>query len=143
MDYSQIIPLTVLAIKEQQGVIDSLKRELQELKRMVIMNQDNPIQTTNISGEIINTSLAMLYQNTPNPFTEKTIIKYDIDSENFETAQILIFDMTGTLLKSYPINEAGTNQLTINGGELKAGMYIYSLIVNNKEVDSKRMILLK
>jgi hypothetical protein len=51
--------------------------------------------------------------------------------------------MNGILLKSFPINVTGQNQLTINGSELKVGMYIYTLIVNNKEVDTKRMILLK
>ena len=32
-------------------------------------------------------------------------------------------------------------KLTLNGSELEAGMYLYSLIVNGEEVSTKRMIL--
>lgn len=141
MDYDQIIPLTVAAIKEQQLIIDSLKIELENLKDVMSVNSNN----NGIIGVNDNASIkeTVLYQNRPNPFNERTIIEYEIEVNNFSSGSIVVFDMNGTLLKSYPINETGKNQLTINGGELKAGMYIYSLIVNNKEVDTKRMILLK
>ena len=141
MDYDQIIPLTVAAIKEQQLILDSLKFELENLKGVI---SDNSINNGTV-GVNDNASIkeTVLYQNRPNPFNERTIIEYEIEVNNFSSGSIVVFDMNGTLLKSYPINETGKNQLTINGGELKAGMYIYSLIVNNKEVDTKRMILLK
>ena len=54
-----------------------------------------------------------------------------LKNENFKTSSILVFDMNGILLKTYPINQSGNGELIINGNELKAGMYIYSLIVNN------------
>jgi hypothetical protein len=50
--------------------------------------------------------------------------------------------MNGTLLKTYAISNSGKGELTINANELQAGMYIYSLITNGKEIDSKKMILL-
>jgi len=141
MDYDQIIPLTVAAIKEPQLILDSLKIELENLKGVISDNSNN----NGTVGVNDNASIkeTVLYQNRPNPFNERTIIEYEIEVNNFSSGSIVVFDMNGTLLKSYPINETGKNQLTINGGELKAGMYIYSLIVNNKEVDTKRMILLK
>lgn len=141
MDYDQIIPLTVSAIKEQQLIIDSLKIELENIKDVISDNSNN----NGTVGLNNNTSInkTVLYQNRPNPFNERTIIEYEIEDNNFSSASIIIFDMNGILLKSFPINATGKNQLTINGSELKAGMYIYSLIVNNKEVDTKRMILLK
>lgn len=141
MDYDQIIPLTVAAIKEQQLIIDSLKIELENLKGVVSDNSNN----NGTVGVNENASIkeTVLYQNRPNPFNERTIIEFEIEVNNFSSGSIVVFDMNGTLLKSYPINETGKNQLTISGSELKAGMYIYSLIVNNKEVDTKRMILLK
>ena len=141
MDYDQIIPLTVAAIKEQQLIIDSLKIELENLKDVISGNSNN----NGTVGVNDNTSIkeTVLYQNRPNPFNERTIIEYEIEDNNFSSASIIIFDMNGILLKSFPINATGKNQLTINGSELKAGMYIYTLIVNNKEVDTKRMILLK
>ena len=49
--------------------------------------------------------------------------------------------MQGTLLKTYTITERGKSSLSIFGGELKPGMYLYSLVADNKEVDTKKMIL--
>lgn len=39
------------------------------------------------------------------------------------------------------VTERNNASIKINGKELAAGMYIYSLIAENKEIDSKRMIL--
>ena len=58
-------------------------------------------------------------------------------------AMLYIFDMQGALLKSIPVTDRGNVSVTIDGGELNAGMYIYSLIADGKEVASKRMILTK
>ena len=84
---------------------------------------------------------AQLYQNTPNPFTAQTTIRFRLP-ENAQNAFICIFDMTGKMLKQIPVN-ASMNSVTINGYELSAGMYLYSLTVNGQEVDTKRMILSK
>jgi len=96
-------------------------------------SSDKPlIESSNIINENVN----------PNPFTEKTVIKYVIP-ENVQKASILIFNMQGTLLKSYDNLLSNNGELTINGGELEAGMYMYSLIVEGKEIDTKKMILSK
>ncbi|MCC7332615.1 MAG: T9SS type A sorting domain-containing protein [Flavobacteriales bacterium] len=81
-------------------------------------------------------------QNEPNPFKNNTLIKYEIQ-ENFNKASIIIFDLQGTLIDIYPIYESGKNEIKILGSKYKPGMYIYSLLVNGKEVDTKRMILTK
>jgi hypothetical protein len=49
--------------------------------------------------------------------------------------------MQGTLLKQYPLNTKGESSITIFANEFKAGMYLYSLITDGKETDTKRMIL--
>ena len=82
---------------------------------------------------------AVLYQNTPNPFNESTVIRYTLP-EGTEKASIMIYNMNGEQLKVYG-GLQGNSQLEINGHALKAGMYLYSLIVNGKEIDTKRMIL--
>jgi len=48
--------------------------------------------------------------------------------------------MQGLLKKQIEVKE-NMKSVTIDRGELGAGMYIYSLIVNNKEIASKRMII--
>ena len=75
-------------------------------------------------------------------FNQKTEIKFKINEQNFRNASIVIFDLNGLMIKKYEIQKSGDGSVEINGNELKAGMYIYTLIVNQKEIDSKRMILL-
>lgn len=139
MDYDQIIPLLVASTKEQQEIINSLEEKVSDLEAKVDLLSNGG--TTDID-ETLKSSKTILHQNRPNPFNEKTIIKYNIQEENFQSGSILIFDMNGTLLKTYPAS-SGENELTMNGRELKAGMYIYALVVNDKEIDTKRMILMK
>lgn len=135
MDYDQIIPIAVAAIQEQQLVIDSLKNDVESLKKIILKN--------NVDFSISNESNGnTLFQNYPNPFKERTKIEYLVDNNNFREASLLIFDMNGLLLKQIAIHSAGKGEIIIEENELSAGMYIYSLIVNQKEVDSKRMILL-
>jgi hypothetical protein len=49
--------------------------------------------------------------------------------------------MQGTLVKSFPLELRGQGTVTVNGSELRAGVYLYTLIVNGKEADVKRMSL--
>ena len=53
-----------------------------------------------------------------------------------------IFDMTGKMLKQIPVDPS-MQSVTVNGYELSAGIYLYSLVVNGQEIDTKRMILSK
>jgi hypothetical protein len=81
-----------------------------------------------------------LYQNSPNPFSQTTTIEYFI-ADNVQKAMICIYDMNGTQLKSIQLHQRGDGSITINGNELKAGMYMYSLIADGHLVDTKRMVL--
>ena len=83
-----------------------------------------------------------LYQNQPNPFSESTKIKYFI-SENTKESVLLIFDIQGILIKQIPIYDKGESETIINANELQTGIYIYQLVIDGKEIDSKKMILTK
>ena len=50
--------------------------------------------------------------------------------------------MTGKMQKQIPVNPS-QQSVTINGYELQAGIYLYSLVVGGQEIDTKRMILSK
>lgn len=83
-----------------------------------------------------------LLQNFPNPFTDLATIAFCIP-ENAISSYIQINSIYGNVVKRIPIDQSGENQIQINGKELKAGMYTYSLIVDGKLIDSKRMIVNK
>jgi hypothetical protein len=133
IDYNGIIPVLANAIQEQQVQIDELRSQLKAAA--------NLRSSQNVTGpEVIGSTEAILYQNTPNPFKEITEIRYVLPEE-VNIAEIYVFDMQGKLLKKFPADKSGV--VVIKGSDLKAGIYLYSLIVDGKQVDTKRMILTK
>ena len=115
----------------------------------IIRDQQEQIKELQADAGILNNSDilpviddAVLFQNTPNPFTETTQIRMNLPVGT-TNAQIIIFNLEGKHLKSYPIQGEGDVSVTIQANELEAGMYIYSLVANNKVVSTKQMILTK
>ncbi len=141
INYTSLIPVLIEAIKEQQIQIESLKENLD-----ICCNPNKNFKTKSIKTDIDTTldtnkdNTCQLFQNNPNPFNSTTTIKYMLD-KNVDDAQLLIFNMQGTLIKSYRNLYVGTGEVIINSGELNAGMYIYSLIVDGRIIDTKNMIL--
>ena len=142
INYTELVPVLVRSIQE-------LKQEINELKNGFDSKLLSPSSDAFGNDETADAALstnapaviAKLAQNMPNPFTERTTIRFSLP-EGTQNAYIYIFDMTGKMQKQLPI-DASMQSITINGYELSAGMYIYSLVVNGKEMDTKRMILSK
>jgi photosystem II stability/assembly factor-like uncharacterized protein len=84
-----------------------------------------------------------LYQNFPNPFNPQTIIKYEIKANS--EVKIIVINIQGKEVTTL-INKkqsAGIYSIEFSGNNLSSGIYFYSFFVNNKLIDTKRMILLK
>jgi len=83
-----------------------------------------------------------LYQNFPNPFNPKTIIKYNIQ-EN-QKVKLDIYNLEGKLVKTL-VNEyqtPGEYNIILTGTDLSTGIYFYKLIVGSF-VETKKCMLLK
>ncbi len=118
-------------IDDQQQLIDDLRDEVDNLK--------NSTETISSVEHLDNLNIG-LEQNIPNPFAEQTRIGYTTP-EDCQSSQILVFNMNGILIMTIDIFQQGKGEIVINGNQLEAGMYLYSLIVEGQEVDTKRMIL--
>ncbi|MEL7194956.1 MAG: tail fiber domain-containing protein [Bacteroidota bacterium] len=131
MDYVQLIPILTAAIQELQQEVVALKSQLAESKEY----------KGDATGFTIPGEKATLFQNEPNPFAASTTIRYQIPGA-FERAALYIFDMQGKKVKTFEgLNERG--QVEILGSTLDAGTYLYTLVVDGQEMDTKRMILTK
>ncbi|MGQ0830003.1 MAG: T9SS type A sorting domain-containing protein, partial [Bacteroidota bacterium] len=100
---------------------------------------------TGIDGYGIGLSAPKLnmLQNYPNPFKDRTTIKYRI-SENSHV-DISIFDLTGKKVSTL-INQtiqAGTYELPFNAENLSNGIYIASLSSNGRIVQTMKMSVSK
>ena len=144
INYVELVPILIRSIQELKQQLDEVKESKTDetAKARVSNNGFDEDETEDLSdATTIPASTASLAQNTPNPFTERTTIRFTLP-EDTKNASICIFDMSGKMLKQVPV-DASMQSITIEGYELQAGMYIYSLVVNGKEIDTKRMILSK
>lgn len=133
VNYTMLIPVLTEAIKVQQQQIELMKQELASLK------DNKPSQTTSAITGIPATD-AYLAQNVPNPFSQTTSISYKLPA-GITAASLGIYDLNGKEIRLFQLGHATTGSIVINGGDLKPGMYVYTLIIDGKYFDSKKMIL--
>lgn len=133
INYLEIIPLLIRSVQELKAELDATKGDDAPVQKAQARNTD----VTNIDAVV-----TTLYQNTPNPFTESTLIQCDV-AEAVVDADLYIYDMNGKQIGTYPITERGATSVTIEGHSLEAGMYLYALIADGQVIDTKRMILTK
>ena len=132
VNYTELVPILIRSIQE-------LKAELDEVRGNYSDKSLSRGATTDVTSAA--TSSNILYRNTPNPFKEQTVIRFSL-ADDAQDAAICIFDMTGKMLKKMPVS-SGETSVTVSGWELGEGMFLYTLIVNGREIDTKRMIITK
>ncbi|MCB0441071.1 MAG: T9SS type A sorting domain-containing protein [Flavobacteriaceae bacterium] len=81
-----------------------------------------------------------LFQNAPNPYSEITNIRYYIPFE-FNKAEIVLTTTTGQILKRIPINQVGEGSVDFSRSGLSSGVYLYTLYLDGKRIDTKRMLI--
>ena len=131
INYTMFIPVLTKGLQEQQAYIEKLERRISDLENAFQKNAD-----VKDKGEYDNFKNVTIDQNVPNPFNQNTTISYNLPSQ-FANASVAVFDLTGKLLLQYD-NLKGKSQVSIEGNKLSAGMYIYSLLINGKEITSKK-----
>ncbi len=96
-----------------------------------------------ISSSVIELGSSSLGTNTPNPFTESSVISCYIP-KSANSAQILIFDVAGNAIKKINLADRGNISITINASDFsKGGTYCYALLLNGKFAGSKKMQVIK
>lgn len=144
--YSDIIPVLIHGIQEQQAQIEELEAEVEALKamneRILALEQQLSNQQTILLEGNTNTDRVQLRQNQPNPFKETTTIEYYLP-ENLSSATILLSDINGNVLKRIPLNHTGEGSITLQTRNLPVGAYQYTLLVDGKVLKTKQMVLVE
>ena len=80
-------------------------------------------------------------QNSPNPFFTSTDIWYKL-APNCYQASIKITDLTGRICDRIQLSDLskGSHKITVDAYSLNPGIYLYSLDVNGKTTDTKKMV---
>ena len=137
IDYIGFIPLLVDAVKNMQTRID-------EQEEIIAILSGGQIKKSRSAATAQRDRLlaegCLLEQNRPNPFSSTSVIACNIPA-SVTDADIFIYDLQGQQVLRLPIEARGSASVTIEGSALNPGMYIYSLIADGVEIDTKRMIV--
>jgi len=148
VNYTNLIPLLIAGIQEQQKMIADQTKENADLKSQVSVLQNQMVAVLNnktgaatgIMQLNADSEKAVMEQNVPNPFNGETTIKYTLPA-HVNIASMVVYDLSGKQIVSFPITEKGSSVIKITSETLAAGIYIYSILADGKIIDSKRMIV--
>jgi flagellar hook assembly protein FlgD len=96
----------------------------------LLTNGNNPVTLTS----------AYLEQNTPNPVSGTTTIRYQVP-ERANSARLTLTNAKGQVVKSFTLNNRGSGQVNLNTSTLAAGSYHYTLFVDGRQVATKRFVV--
>jgi hypothetical protein len=124
--------------------MQELENEIKELKAKldVLQNCCTSSATTKTGDITMANNGNKLFQNTPNPFGKETVIEYYINTMQ-QSAYVMVYDLNGREISRFPVLKTGKGQVSVNAENMVAGMYLYSLVIDGREIDSKRMVLTK
>lgn len=114
------------------------EQEIKDLKAQVTMLMKELTERLPSAAK----PLGYLEQNNPNPFSSNTVIRFYL-SQTSSGAYLRITDLNGRIVKNQQVTGYGLQTVTIPANELGNGTYIYSLVVGNQLLDSKKMVLIR
>ncbi len=147
-NHDALIYVMINALKEHDSTIAALKNQLAACCPSPGKmnsggtgnnsgNNGNPTETT---YKVELGSDAILYQNEPNPFDGKTAIRFYIPDNVKGNAAMVFYDMYGKEIKKMEIKDRGFAHVDAETENLAVGIYSYSLQIDGKIIDTKKMV---
>lgn len=124
--------------EEKDAQIHDLEERIERLESMMNGSvTESQVQFLNA----LSADQPKLEQNTPNPFTSRTTIRYYVP-EKALSAQLKVMDNNGAVLFIKELDK-GYGIVEFDAVNAMSGSYLYALIVNDMVVETKQMILNK
>jgi hypothetical protein len=100
-----------------------------------VLQNTNTVNTASLSS-------ASLDQNIPNPLTNSTSIRYSIPAGS-PKALLIITNNNGNTVKQVLLNSSSNGSVNIETSTLSSGTYSYTLIVDGKTIETKKMVIVR
>ena len=161
VNYTELIPIMIKGMQElskkndelgmindelktkaanQQQVNEDLQLQINELKKLI---KGNSITATekNSQSVVLNSGEASLAQNVPNPpVNNATRIGYNVPNGSTK-AELIITDVYGKKMKQITLSNTGKGVLNVDTNGMVAGTYTYTLMVDGKMKETKKMVV--
>lgn len=131
------------AIKELDQENQDLKERVADLERLVAqLVEVKEVNTRSIATSTETEDSPYLSQNSPNPLRQSTEIEYTLP-DDVSSAYLVIQDMMGRKITQFELGNTLRDKVTFDAKQygINTGTYIYSLIVNNDTIASKKMTI--
>lgn len=133
VNYTQLVPILVQAITE-------LKTELDDLKEAVAASGTRKVNAaTNIATNTLDEGWGSISQNTPNPFTGQSTVRVSVPDDASD-AYVDILTLNGASVKRIPVSN-GLSEVSLSSFDFAPGTYLYTLVVNGKVSETRRMVV--
>lgn len=133
INYTELIPVMIKAMQEQQAQIDAQNQKIEDLTTLL-----NQLSKINANTNTLNIASAFLGNASPNPANKSARIVYSIPS-NITKAELVVYNTSGQKLQQFQLNNSGL--IDINTARLSAGTYTYTLVADGAVVAAKKMII--
>lgn len=140
--YTEIIPVLVSGIKQQQEIIttqnqriDQLEKEMEEIKAM-IKNQSGSQPSQQKPGSTGSMNVV------PNPTYGKTTVNYTI-SGDYANASVIVYNELGQKMGEYVITQKGNGSVEVDATSFAGGAYFCKLVVDENIREVKKFIVSK
>jgi hypothetical protein len=112
------------------------------------LHVNTPAATTNIvptapaTPRVKDHAFHFLETTGPNPFNERTTLRYHAPDARIEHAEIALVNMAGEIVRSFAVAPMEDGTLSIEAGLLAPGSYICRLSFDGKDIDTTTLVLL-